>query len=103
MELSTPIPAAPYYGAVEPGVRSVSGSDLLVATAQANASNNLEVTAKQPVNRSNFKVKLKEYCFKDKTFGQKLSNLMTFIFLSIANFFKPNYAVSCLNGRVKRG
>jgi hypothetical protein len=74
------------------------------ATAPATTANAGKVAAPaaQVVSKENFKAELKKYCFEGKTFGQKLKNLMVFIFLSIANFFKPDYAVSSLNGRVTK-
>ncbi len=68
-----------------------------VDVAQVALNSNVQVVSKE-----NFKADLKQYCFEGKTFGQKLKNLMVFIFLSIANFFKPDYAVRSLSGRVTK-
>ncbi len=80
-----------------------SGSNLQAVQAQPDLSAPPEATAvNQKVNKDNFKAELKEYCSKGNSFGEKLSNLMIFIFLSIAYLFKPDYALSSLNGRVNK-
>ncbi len=49
------------------------------------------------VTKENFKTSLKTYCFENKSIGQKFKNTFYFIFLTIANIFNANFAVSRLN------